>query len=213
MPGIINKKQLEYLTSLKAPSDPLIREMEEFAAQKRIPILNSASIDFLENIVLIKRPANILEIGTAIAYSSIRIARLLTGNATIDTIEKSKDNINLANEYIKRSKLGSRINLLKGDAFTIMPALDKKYDLIFLDADKQDYEKLFHLSLIILKKGGLLFVDNLLWYGYAASKSVPKSFKKSTIYIREFNQMFINYPDIHASIFPIGDGIGIGVKR
>jgi caffeoyl-CoA O-methyltransferase len=213
MPEIIDKKQLEYLSSLNAPSDSLIQEMEELAAKKNIPILYSDAAGFLEKIVLIKKPKHILEIGTAIAYSTIRIARLLSNSATIDTIEKSKDNINLANEYIKRSKLGNRINLLQGDALFIMSSLDKKYDLIFLDADKQDYEKLFHLSLIILKKGGVLFVDNLLWHGYTASKSVPKSFKRSTNIIRDFNNLFMNHPGIEASIFPIGDGIGIGVKK
>lgn len=213
MPEIIRNNQLEYLLTFRTSSDPLIQEMEEFASRRKIPILNSLSTDFLEKIVLATRPKCVLEIGTAIAYSSIRIARLLTKGAAIDTIEKSKDNIKLANEYIKRAKLGNKINLLQGDALAIMSSLDKKYDLIFLDADKQDYEKLFHLSLLILKKGGILFVDNLLWYGYAASRSVPKSFKKSTNYIKEFNEMFMHHPGINASIFPIGDGIGIGVKK
>ena len=213
MPEIIYKKQLDYLTSLKKQSDKLITEMEEFAHKKSIPILNSLSADFLEKIVLAKQPKHILEIGTAIAYSSIRIARQLSGDAKIETIEKSKDNIKLATEYIKRAKLESRINILQGDALAIMPVLDRKYDLIFLDADKQDYEKLFMLSLIILKKGGILFVDNLLWYGYPASRTVPESYKRSTNFIKEFNQLFIHHPDIDTSIFPIGDGIGIGVKR
>ena len=93
-----------------------------------------------------------------------------------------------------------------------MPTLTKKYDLIFLDADKEDYEKLFHLSLIVLKKGGTLFVDNLLWHGYAAAKSVPESYKKSTKIIREFNKMFINANTLQSTILSIGDGIGLGVK-
>jgi caffeoyl-CoA O-methyltransferase len=213
MPDIIYKRQNEYLSSLRKQPDPLIKEMEDLAQKKNIPILNPLAADLLEKIVLTKQPKHVLEIGTAIAYSSIKIARLLQNEAIIETIEKSKDNIKLATDFIKRAKLENRINLLQGEALEIMPALDKKYDFIFLDADKRDYEKLFLLALIILKKGGILFIDNLLWHGYAAAKIIPKSDIKSANIIREFNQMFIHHPDIDASIFPVGDGIGIGVKK
>jgi len=212
MPKILYERQQVYLSTLRNPPDALLKEMEEFALGKKIPILDWNSAEFLEELILIHRPKRVLEIGTAIAYSSIRIARQLRKKAVLDTIEKSKNNITLATEFIKRAKLGSSINILEGDALEIMPSLGKKYDLIFLDADKQDYEKLFYYSLMLLKKHGILFVDNLLWHGYPAARSVPASFSKSTKIIREFNKLFTSQTSLKTTIIPIGDGIGLGVK-
>ena len=212
MSKILYERQQVYLSSLRNPPDSLLKEMEEFALEKKIPILDWNSAEFLEELILIHRPKRVLEIGTAIAYSSIRIARHLRKKAVLDTIEKSKNNITLATEFIKRAKLSSSINILEGDALEIMPSLEKKYDLIFLDADKQDYEKLFYYSLMLLKKHGILFVDNLLWHGYPAARTVPASFSKSTKIIREFNKLFINQSSLKTTIRPIGDGIGLGVK-
>jgi predicted O-methyltransferase YrrM len=212
MAKIVYERQLSYLTSLRTQPDALLKEMEKFALEKKIPILDWKAAELIEQLVLIHRPKRVLEIGTAIAYSSIRIARHLRKKAILDTIEKSKDNITLAKEFIKRAELNATVNLLEGDALKIMPLLEKKYDLIFLDADKEDYEKLFYYSLMLLNSGGLLFIDNLLWHGYPAAKTVPASYIRSTKLIREFNKLFINQSSLKATIIPVGDGIGLGVK-
>lgn len=212
MSNIIYTNQIEYLESLRAEPDPLIKEMEGFALQNRVPILDWKSAELLEQIVMMLNPKRVLEIGTAIAYSSIRIARRLKKKGTLDTIEKSLDNIALASEYIRRAELTSKINLIEGDALAVMPQLEKKYNLIFLDADKEDYEKLFYYSLVLLKKGGVLFVDNLLWHGYAASSKVPTNYRNSTKAIREFNKLFMSQDALQTTIITVGDGIGLGVK-
>ncbi len=209
---IVYPNQLEYLSTLRGGINPLINEMEQFAASKKIPILDWKAAELLEQCILLYRPKRVLEIGTAIAYSSIRMARILSKDGIVDTIEKSKDNIKLASNYIKRANLDSKINLIEGNAFDIMPKLKVKYDFIFLDADKQDYEKLFYSSLTLLKTGGVIFVDNLLWHGFAAAKRIPDSYKKSTQQVREFNKLFMNQHKLKATILPIGDGIGLGVK-
>lgn len=212
MSNIIYTNQIEYLESLRAEPDPLIKEMEGFALQNRVPILDWKSAELLEQIVMMLNPKRVLEIGTAIAYSSIRIARRLKKKGTLDTIEKSLDNIALASEYIRRAELTSKINLIEGDALAVMPQLEKKYNLIFLDADKEDYEKLFYYSLVLLKRGGVLFVDNLLWHGYAASSKVPTNYRNSTKAIREFNKLFMSQDALQTTIITVGDGIGLGVK-
>lgn len=212
MDKIIYANQRDYLTSLRREPDPLIKEMEDFAEANKIPILDWNSAELLEHIVITHKPKRVLEIGTAIAYSSIRIARVLKKKANIDTIEKSLDNIALASDFIKKAGLESKINLVEGDALVLMPQFEKKYDLIFLDADKQDYEKLFYYSLMLLKKGGIVFIDNLLWHGYAAASKVPPSFKTSAKIIREFNKMFVSQSNLKTTILPVGDGIGLGVK-
>jgi predicted O-methyltransferase YrrM len=212
MSEIINPHQLKYLESFRPEPDPLILEMEQLAAEKNIPIPDWKSAELLEQILLLIKPKRVLEIETAIAYSSIRIARKLKKKGYVDTIEKSLDNISLAGEFIKKAGLENQINLIEGNAKEVMPLLDKKYDLIFIDADKEDYEKIFYYSLMLLKKGGVLFVDNLLWHGYPASSKVPPSFKNSTKYIREFNKLFVNQSALVTSIYPVGDGVGIGVR-
>ncbi len=212
MSEIIYSNQYEYLSSLRSEPDALIKEMEEYAEANRIPILNWKAAELLEQIILMIRPKRVLEIGTAIAYSSIRIARKLRKKGIVDTIEKSLDNISLASDFIKKADLSEKINLIEGDALDIMPQLSKKYDLIFLDADKEDYEKLFYYSLVLLKKNGVIFIDNLLWHGFAASSKVPPNYKNSTKMIREFNKLFTNQKALETTILPIGDGIGIGVK-
>lgn len=212
MDKILYPNQLEYLASFRSNEDQLIKEIESFAKVNKIPILDWKAAEFLELIVRMVKPKRVLEIGTAIAYTSIRIAKNLKKKGIVDTIEKSLDNFSIATEYINKAGYNSSINIIQGDALTVMPSLEKKYDLIFLDADKQDYEKLFYYSIMLLKKGGILFVDNLLWHGFAASSKVPPEYKNSTNIIREFNKLFVNHSALKSSILPIGDGIGIGIK-
>ena len=212
MDKIILSAQLDYLSSFRKQTDSLIEEMETYAREHNVPILSWQSADFLEQLVRMKSPKRVLELGTAIGYSTIRIARNLEGKSVIHSIEKSTDNIVLAKDFIVKSGFINKIKLLEGDAVNVMPQLKKKYDIIFLDADKEDYKRLFDYSLVLLRKGGVMVVDNLLWHGYAASSRVPKNYKESTKHIREFNLLFMNQPNLKTTIIPVGDGLGIGVK-
>jgi predicted O-methyltransferase YrrM len=212
MDKILFPSQLQYLTQFKDQNDQLIIEMEKYAIGHNIPILNWQSASFLEILIKLVNPKRVLEIGTAIAYSSIRIAGNLKKKGTVHTIEKSKDNIKLANGYIKKSGFEDKIKILEGNALDIMPGLDKKYDFIFLDADKNEYSKLLALSIPLLKKDGVILVDNLLWHGHAGANKVPSKYKTSTEFIRTFNKEFMNHPKLKTSIIPVGDGLGIGVK-
>ena len=212
MDKIILSTQLDYISSFRKKTDTLIEEMETFARDHNVPILSWQSAEFLEQLVLMKNPRRVLELGTAIGYSTIRVARNLKGKSVIHSIEKSADNITVAKDFIAKSGMLSKIKVLEGDAVNVMPQLKKKYDIIFLDADKEDYKRLFDYSLVLLRKGGIMIVDNLLWHGYAASTRVPSQYRESTRHIREFNLLFMNQPNLKTSIVPIGDGLGIGVK-
>ena len=187
--------------------------MEEFAKLHNVPILSWQSAEFIEQLVLMINPKRVLEIGTAIAYTSIRIARNLKKKSVIHTIELSEENILSAKEFIEKSGYGENIKLIEGDALSVMPRLKKKYDLIFLDADKEDYKRLFDYSMVLLKKGGVIVIDNLLWKGYAASRKVPAKYKELTKHIREFNKIFVEQPNLKSTILAIGDRIGLGVKK
>jgi len=213
MSKIFYPSQEAYIKSFRKESEELFKEMEEFAKLHNVPILSWQSAEFIEQLVLMIKPKRVLEIGTAIAYTSIRIARNIKKKAVVHTIELSEDNINSAKEFIGKSGLGENIKLIEGNALSVMPRLKKKYDLIFLDADKEDYKRLFDYSMVLLKKDGVIVIDNLLWQGYAASRKVPAKYKTSTKHIREFNKVFIEQPNLKATILPIGDGIGLGVKK
>lgn len=212
MDNILYPSQKKYLEKFLINDDPLITEMEIFAKKNKVPILKKDSAQLLELLIRIIEPKYVLELGTAIAYSSIRIARNLNEKSIVYTIEKSKDNLSIAKENIKKSSLEGKINLIFGNTLEVLPKLDKKFDLIFLDADKLDYKQLFDYSMPLLKKGGVVFVDNLLWHGLAASARVPNDQKLSTKIIREFNEMFTSQTNLKTTILPVGDGIGIGIK-
>ena len=212
MKEILYPEQKEYLKSFDNETDKLLLEMEEFSDKNNVPILSRDSARLMELLIQMNRPERVLELGTAIAYTTIRIAGNLKKGGKIHTIEFSEDNEKLAKVYVKKSGLSKRIKLIFGDAKEVMPTLKKKYDFIFLDADKEDYLTLFEQAMKLLKKNGVLFVDNLLWHGYAASKEVPEKYTTSTKFIRDFNKIFMNHPQLKTTILPVGDGIGLGIK-
>ncbi|MBK7106133.1 MAG: O-methyltransferase [Ignavibacteriae bacterium] len=212
MSNILFPEQINYLENSLIKVDPLIEEIERFAAENKIPILEKISANFLELLLHIYSPKTFLEIGTAIGYSTIRVAKILQNEGKIDTIELSKDNIKLAKEFISKFGLSEKINIIEGNAFEIIPNLKNVYDFIFLDSDKEDYEKLLSLSFDKLKIGGIILIDNLLWKGFTASKEIPEKLKISTEVIRKFNKYFLNFPGLKSSILPIGDGLGLAIK-
>jgi predicted O-methyltransferase YrrM len=212
MDKILYPAQVSYLESVRNDTDELISEMEAFAKKNRIPILDWKSAELLESLITIQKPRRVLEIGTAIAYSSIRIGRRLSKKGKLSTIELSKNNIRLAKENIQKAGLEDKIDIVEGDALKLLPEFSKKFDFIFLDADKEDYLKLFELSAALLKKNGIIFIDNLLWHGFTAASTVPADYKKSTEIIREFNKTFLSHSRLNSTILPIGDGIGLGIK-
>jgi len=205
--------QRKYLESFRKKEDELIIEMEQYALEYKVPILNWHAAELIEKLILINKPDRVLEIGTAIAYTTIRIAKCLHKDSVIHSIEKSEDNLKIALQNIEKSGVSKKIKLLQGDALSIMPQLSKKYDFIFLDADKEDYKKLFAYSMILLRKGGVIIVDNLLWHGYAASSRVPAKYNKSTKHIKDFNKLFMLQQNLDSMIIPIGDGLGLGIKK
>jgi predicted O-methyltransferase YrrM len=213
MAQIFFPAQKKYLQSFKKNGNKLREEMEQYAIENHIPILDWHAAEFIEKLIKIHKPEKVLEIGAAIGYTTIRIAYCLEKNCSIHTIEKSKDNIKLAKKYIEKSGLSKKIKLIEGDALKVMPQLTKKYDFIFLDADKEDYKRLFDYSMLLLRKCGVIVIDNLLWHGYTASAKVPANYNKSTKLIRDFNKVFKLQKNLDSMIIPIGDGIGLGIKK
>lgn len=211
MNGIIYKGQIKYINTLRRPTGDGLERLEEFAIENKVPIIHWNAGDFLEMMIKINKPKSVLEIGTAIGYSAIRIARNLQEDAFLDTIEYSKDNIPKAVKNIEDYGFSDKIKVYQGDARIVLKDFNKQYDFIFLDADKCYYSALFEMVLPLLKTGGILFVDNLLLKGKVA-KVTSKMKNKACALVKDFNTLFLNTESLDSTIYPIGDGVGVGIK-
>jgi caffeoyl-CoA O-methyltransferase len=206
--AIIQREQAEYLDRLLTQSDPLLREMEAYAAEHNVPIADREVARFVEITARISGARKALEIGMAIGYTVIHLARGMGENGVVVTIEPSDDMINAATGYLKRAELLDRVEIERGKALEVMPTLEETFDLLFIDALKEEYGQYLDLGLQRLRSGGAVIVDNLLWSGRVATGNT----ETSTVALREFNQYFMNHPQLIAEVLPVGDGLGYAVK-
>ena len=206
--AIIQHDQAEYLDQLLTQKDPLLAEMEAYAAEHRVPIADREVSRFIEITARITGARKALEIGMAIGYSVIHLARGMGDQGSVVTIDPSDEMIAAATGYLKRAGLLDRVEIKRGKALEVMPQLDETFDLLFIDAVKEEYAQYLDLGLPRLRTGGVVIVDNLLWGGRVASDDM----ESSTLALREFNPYFINHPQLLAEVLPVGDGLGYAVK-
>jgi len=206
--AIIQHDQAAYLDGLLTQKDPLLAEMEAYAAEHRVPIADREVSRFIEITARITGARKALEIGMAIGYSVVHLARGMGEQGRVVTIDPSEEMINAATGYLKRAGVLDRVDIRRGKALDVMPQLDETFDLLFIDAVKEEYSQYLDLGLPRLRVGGVVIVDNLLWGGRVASGDT----EASTVALREFNPYFINHPQLLAEVLPIGDGLGYAVK-
>jgi predicted O-methyltransferase YrrM len=206
--AIIKREQAEYLDQLLPPSDPLVAEMEAYAAEHKVPIADREVARFLEITAATTRARKALEIGMAIGYSVVHLARGMGEQGLVVTIEPSDEMIRAASGYLERAGLLNRVRIERGKALEVMPHLDETSDLLFIDAVKEEYTQYLDLGLPRLRTGGVVIVDNLLWGGKVAGDDS----ESSTVALREFNQYFVNHPQLRAEVLAVGDGLGYAVK-
>lgn len=189
----------------------LLREMETYAKAHHVPIIKQEAAEVLLREVYSKRPQHILEVGTAIGYSALRMADYLADDGQITTIELSEERADTAEGYIARSPHKDKITLLRGDAADILPTLEGTYDFVFIDAAKGQYERYLDAIERRLADGAIVAADNVLFRGYVLDENadVPRRFRTITNRLRQFIahlQASEHYAiDIHAD----GDGIAI----
>jgi caffeoyl-CoA O-methyltransferase len=202
----------DYIKSLLPQNDGLLKEMEDYARDNHVPIILPEVAKFLSFIIKCNNTKNILEVGTAIGYSSIVMAQS-TENTRIVTIERDKDMIGLALNNIKKAGLGSNISVIEGEAEVILEGMDDSFDLIFLDAAKGQYMEFFHNCHRMLKKGGILYADNVLFRGMVSSNELLIR-RKITIVkrLRKYLKYMSENKDYDTSILPLGDGVLISLK-
>lgn len=153
------------------------------------------------------QPKNVLEIGTYTGYSAICIAEGFSKNSTMDTIDKNEELQELQNKYFLKS--GYKHNIIQhvGNALEIIPLIDKKFDLVFIDADKSNYSNYFHLIIDKMNSGGVILSDNVLWSGKVVEKLDPKD--KDTKALLAYNRLLNSDKRIETVLLPIRDGLTI----
>ena len=191
----------------------LISEIEDYARINNIPIMLKDGIDFLTNYIKENNIKNILEIGSAIGYSSIKMA-LVSDDIKVTTIERDKERYEIALENIKKFNLEDRINVIYSDAFDVL--LDGKYDLIFIDAAKSQYTKFFIKFSKNLNQNGVIISDNLDFHGLTKLDKTEIKNRNTRQLVRKINEYveFIkNNEEFDTKFISIGDGIGISKRK
>ncbi|CDM64892.1 O-methyltransferase [Pyrinomonas methylaliphatogenes] len=207
--SILQREQAEYLETLLPASEALLREMEEYAAVNRVPIADREVALFLDITARAIGARRALEIGMAIGYSTIFLARATGEGGTVITIETKDEMIARATDYLERAGVRDRVLIERGRALDVLPQLEAgSFDLVFIDAAKREYGDYLDQSLRLLRPGGVVIVDNLLWKG-----QVAKDFQdEETQALRDFNRRFVSDERLRAIVIPLGDGLGYGIK-
>lgn len=204
----LNPDLLKYTVDHSTPEDEILLELRRHTFLKVVhPRMISGPVQgkFLELISKMIRPERILEIGTYTGYSAICLARGLRENGKLITIEINDELGQIQTHFFEKAGLTSCIQRITGDATKILPTLKEKFDLVFIDGEKEQYCDYYHLSLPLLKKGGVMIADNVLWDG----KVVDKEFETdaATQAIKEFNTLINNDPQTENLLLPIRDGL------
>lgn len=192
----------------------ILAELEVYALENRVPIVHPEVCALLKVIGLTLKPKRILEIGTAIGYSTILLSSVLNSEGKIDTIERNEHMVDAATSNIKKAELDNTINIISGDALEVLGCLDKQYDMIFLDAAKGQYPEFLPHCMRMLKTGGVLFTDNVLYKGMIANDDLVVRRKKTIVTrMRKYLDEICNSDALETSIIPIGDGVALSYKK
>src|SRR5215510_5414231 len=210
--AIIQREQAEYLDRLLPASDDLLSEMEAYAAENRVPIADREVALFLEITARAINARRALECGMAIGYSVIHLLRAMPADGKVITIDPNEKMIKSAEVYLSRAGFRERTQIEKGYALEVIPHLNDIFDLVFIDAVKEEYRGYLDLALPKLKLGGVVICDNLVWAGQVAGEIRSNDQKSSTEALRESNRYFVSHPQLCAQVLVVGDGLGYGVK-
>ncbi|MTG98042.1 MULTISPECIES: O-methyltransferase [Myroides] len=203
--------QLEDYAAQHTENEPeLLAKLDKETHQKVLqPRMLSGHFQgrFLSMISKLVNPTNILEIGTFTGYATLSLAEGLKENGTIDTIDVNEELYDFQRKYFDMSPYGDQIKQHIGSALDIIPTIDKKFDLVFIDADKKNYTKYFHLIIDKMNQGGIILSDNVLWSGKVLEEI--KSNDKQTIEIDKYNKLLKEDPRVETILLPIRDGLTV----
>lgn len=204
-----------YLASLNHLADPLLEELARTGADERLPLIDAEVGALLRLLATAIRASSILEIGTAIGYSGIWLAGALPEDGRLLTLEIDPERARRARANFDRAGLGPRVHVIVGDAQRMLAKVSGPFDLIFQDGDKVQYTPLLNRLVDLLRPGGLLVTDNVLWDGEVVPGFKPKPLRDSreTRAIAEYNECLNSHPHLMTATLPLRDGVAISVKR
>ncbi len=206
----------DYLASLEPAADRLLVQIETKAREDRIPIIRKETGALLKTLIAALQPEKILEVGTAVGYSSLLMANVMPREGHITTIENYEKRIPIARENFRRAGMEERITLLEGDAGEIIQNLPKAaYRFIFMDAAKGQYLHWLPRILELLAPGGILVSDNVLQDGTILESRFAVERRDRTIHrrMREYLYQLKHRKDLETAVLPVGDGVTVSVKR
>ena len=186
-----------------------LNEIKQKALDDHIPIIMDDTLLEIEKRMKEIQPNRILEIGTAVGYSAICFSDFLSENGKIDTIERDIERANEAKENIKQMELEDKINIIVGDAVEILPTLNEKYDMVFIDAAKGKYPFFLKESLRLLSDKGIIFADNILYKGYVMSDYNKHKQRTAVTNLRKYIKETTENPNLETEILDVGDGLAI----
>ena len=215
MGTIVNERIVDYINSLDKGNSPVCNAIEKEALADGVPIIRKEMGNLLKVLLLLKQPQKILEVGTAVGYSSILMSENMPQNCRITTIENYEKRIPVAKNNFKRAGKEEVITLLEGDAMDILKELDGTYDFIFMDAAKGQYINFLPELLRLMPAGGLLISDNVLQEGDIVESRYGVTRRNRTIHtrMREYIYTLTHAEQLETSIVPISDGITLSVKK
>jgi caffeoyl-CoA O-methyltransferase len=209
-PGLLLLPEQErYLERLLPPRDPLLREMEERAAREDVPISDPEVGRFLGILARATGARLIVEIGTAIGYGALCLARGAP-EARVVSIDTDPERLAVARGYLERAGVADRVELIEGAALEVLPRLAGPFDLAYVDAVKKEYRRYLDQLVPKLRVGGVVALDNLLWKGRVADP--PDEDDPDADALRAFNGYLMMHPQLQAVVLPFGDGLGVATK-
>lgn len=209
---ILRPRQARYLAGLLPPRDALVREMESYAALHDVPIARPELARLLEALAASRPSGRLLEVGTAIGYGALALARGAREGRVV-TVDRDPARLALARDFLARAGVLDRVELLEGEALPTLQALAGPFDLIYLDGDKKEYRRTLDLLLPKLLVGGFVVVDNLLWSGAIGEPELRRDGDRDALEIERFNPYLTIHPQLASVLLPLGDGVGVAVKR
>lgn len=210
----VTLQDLEYLDSLHGGLTGAFADLDADGGRDDIPIVGTAVGRALHVLVHATAARRIVEVGTAIGYSALWMASALPEDGSLVTIDPDAARTDRARDFWRRGGVDGRIRVVNGPALEVLPTLagGGTFDLAFIDALKHEYQGYLDAVLPLLRHGGTVVVDNLLWSG-RASGSAPDDGTADTKAVKAFNSAFVRDTRLVATILPVGDGLGLGVKR
>ena len=192
-----------------------LKKIKEKALEEHIPIIMDDTLDVIGEYLKDNKPKRLLEIGTAVGYSAICFTEFLDEDGCIDTIEREHERVEEAKKNIKKAEVDGKINIYEGDAVEILPTLDYKYDVVFIDAAKGKYPFFLKEALRMLKSDGIIFADNILYKGYVLSDYNKHKQRTAVRNLREYIKEATENENLDTEILEVGDGLAITkfVKR